>query len=377
MESQVIFDEILTNAFVAKAYEEGLAKPYSLRVLDHSYTMNILQTPLNFPNSWDLVVANMLIHKRTYLLPFDNFSLYDEYGHLIYPSGGASSRSSDIDVYKGGLTHVLFGSFEIKDDILPLQLTAPLFKAFIKISWDIDSNIRKVLLSKSENEIMELILRAKKYFDELDPEEELEFYQIYKFDHTYKLMSTVRSIYTKLLGFIEIVHKNNAVAGLYPIHKMDLYVLGRDVSREQIIETLKFQKDEYVIAGFIFTKLPWLRINNASDLMSLIERKEISDFRMEFRDILNGFQEGTLETQDLNRKFDKINEALKKVKESKLMKYGAYLTLLTLPVDVLLSYMGSPIGLGTVITIATLPLVIYPKWKLQREYKQYFIDLAL
>jgi len=62
-----LVDDILTYAFISKAYDGGFAEPYSIETLEHKYSKDILLAPKRFVNSWELFVAHALLYEKLYM----------------------------------------------------------------------------------------------------------------------------------------------------------------------------------------------------------------------------------------------------------------------------------------------------------------------
>lgn len=408
--NSVLVDDILTYAFVSKAYDDGFAKPYSIETLEHEYSKDILLAPKRFVNSWELFIAHALLHEKLYLVPFDNFSLYDKYGRRLYPSPEVTN--SPLEVFQEGVYEIkIFDSFEIKEDIIPLQLTPQFIKAFARIHREQLGEIADKIIDMEDSRLIEELYNARDYLASLNAEEEQclavgpEKYRkpmlanIIAADFNllpppprtvpkkcldskererYALYSTLRSIYTQLLSYMETVTKINVIPGVYLTHNFDKQVLGRNIPRNELKDIFSKKKDEYVIIGIVFRHLHWIIPKTVSKLWNIIDRTEITDFRSEIHSLISDLEEGKLTLEEIENKLSKVNKSIQKIKYIKsIERIGSLVTYISLPADILLNvWLKTPIGLSILTTLVVLPLSVYGHC-LKRKYKKYLIDLAL
>jgi len=407
---RALVDDVLTYAFISKAYDDGFAKPCSSRAIEDEHSKDILLAPKRFVNSWDLFVAHALLYEKLYLVPFDNFSLYDKHGQRLYPS--PQVINSPIDVFQEGVyERQIFGSFEIKEDIIPLQLTTQFIKAFARVHREQLGKIADKIIDMEDPRLIEELYNAREYLASLSLEEEqclavgpekyrepilAEIIAEYrnlppppprtvpkrcldaKEREKYELYSTLKDIYTQLLSFMETVTKINAEPGVYITHNFDKQILGEDISRSKLKEIFSKKKDEYVVIGLVFKHLHWTMPKTVSELWNIIDRTDITDFRSEIHSLITDLEEGKLTLKEIENKLSKVNESVLKIKSIKsIEKIGSLITYIFLPADIILSiWLNAPIGVGTLATLAVLPPYVY-SLRLKRKYKRYLIDLAL
>jgi hypothetical protein len=126
-----------------------------------------------------------------------------------------------------------------------------------------------------------------------------------------------------------------------------LTVLGN--AKEEIggtsISTTQFAEGERIVAGIFLRGLKHVSVNSLADVEKYRDNVNISDFRTEVNECIEGIREGKLSYEKVEQKIKKANACIARL--DTLTRVGQWLTYMSVPVSLISLWAQFPLGLIT------------------------------